>query len=105
MKEVKLVFESEDKESIPVLGGDPSNPSWEQYRSSWNDPEIADALKDCIVENGLMGWCGDQIQNANMLFQLPDGKNLGFSYRAWGDLMQAIVNKKEGYMKYYMEGF
>ena len=38
----------------------------------------------------------------NKSFVFSDKTALGFSWRAWGDLMSAIVGKNEGYMAYYM---
>ena len=36
------------------------------------------------------------------VFKFSDNKVWGFSWKGWGDFMQSIVDKREGYMKYYM---
>ena len=84
------------------LGGDDSNPSWEAYVSDYRE-EYHDhlrLLRKCIEENGLVGVTGQYADN--MYFKFSDGEVWGFTWRAWGDLMQSIVDKREGYMAYYM---
>lgn len=96
----RLVFNSEDYEGI--MGGDSTSPMWSEYLRYWKvkyRPHIR-LLRKFIIENGLIGTTGED-QN-HWTFKFSDGVHLGFSWRAWGDLMQAIVNKKEGYMAYYM---
>lgn len=98
-------YDEKDKDNcISLMGGDTSNPSWEEYLNRYKDeykPHFV-LIKNAIEENGWVGMTGEEMQNENIQFQFSDGKAIGFSWRAWGDLMQAIVNKKEGYMKYYM---
>lgn len=86
----------------PIFGGDSSNPSWEEYLAEYNDeykPHVL-LLRKCIEENGLIGETGQFADD--LAFKFSDGQIWGFTWRAWGDLMQAIVNKREGYMAYYM---
>ena len=87
---------------IPFMGGDSRNPSWDEYLADFKDeykPHVL-LLKKGIQENGMIGYTG---QDANeIVFKFSDGEMWGFTWRAWGDLMQAIVNKREGYMAYYM---
>lgn len=95
---------SEDKDGyIPIMGGDNSNPTWEEYMDQVADeykPHF-ELIKKGIEQLGWIGKTGEDISNY-YCFRFSDGNAWGFSWRAWGDLMQAIVNKKEGYMKYYM---
>ena len=86
----------------PMLGGDDSNPSWEEYLNDYKEefkPHIL-LLKKSIEENGLVGYTGQDADD--LYFKFSDGNVMGFSWRGWGDLMQAIVNKNEGYMAYYI---
>jgi poly-D-alanine transfer protein DltD len=85
------------------MGGDPTNPTWEEYRAEFKDeyqPYI-DAVRECIERNGWVGRSGSEMCNYGH-FRFNDGQTLTLTWRAWGDLMQAIVGKREGYMAYYM---
>ena len=86
-----------------MWGGDDSNPTWDEYVNGihahlW--PHIL-LLRKAIEEMGWIGRTGRDVSNY-YVFVFSDGTTWGFSWRAWGDLMQAIVNKQEGYMAYYM---
>lgn len=104
---LELLFNAETGEGyIPIMGGNDSNPTWEEFLDQFDDdykPHM-ELIKSAIqnVDNDLYGITGEQKQNMGVTFKFSDGQHWGFSWRAWGDLMQAIVNKKEGYMKYYM---
>ena len=86
-----------------IMGGMSSNPTWEEYIREISDefkPHF-EAIRKAIEYADLEGKCADEIAN-NVHFRCEDGIEFGFSWRAWGDLMQAIVGKQEGYMEYYM---
>ena len=92
----------DDDNYIPIIGGDSSNPSWQEYLDDYKDefkPHIL-LLREAIKENGMVGYTGQDADN--LYFKFSDGIVFGFSWRGWGDLMQAIVDKQEGYMAYYM---
>ena len=104
--ETKLVAEivcGESPEDCHVLmGGDPLNPTWEDYLAGFKEewqPRIQ-AIKETIIqENKFVSaayFCNDNY------FKLSDGTSIAFTWRAWGDLLQAIENKQEGYLKWYM---
>ncbi len=57
-------------------------------------------MKKTIQENGLLGYTGQDAEQYT--FKFSDGVVIGFTWRGWGDLMQAIVDKREGYIAYYM---
>lgn len=98
-----IIKDTEGAEDGQVfLGGDTSNPTWEEYLSKFEEGFIprAQLLRKCIEENGLVGRTAEE--TSDLWFKFSDGEIWGFSWRGWGDLMQAIVNKKEGYMAYYM---
>lgn len=86
-----------------LLGGDDRNPTWEEYLADYKEeyqPYIL-LIKKSIEENGMVGGTGSRYAN-DTIFKFSDGNIFTFSWRAWGDLMQAIVDKKEGYIAYYM---
>ena len=92
---------AEDKPNS-FLGGDSSNPTWDEYLEDYKDeykPHIL-LIKKSIEENHMIGYTGQDADD--VYFKFSDGHIWGFTWRAWGDLMQSIVNKKEGYMAYYM---
>lgn len=92
-----------DDHCIPIIGGNSANPSWEQYLSSFKEefrPHIL-LVRKAIEESRWVGETGESMAN-RYCFHFSDGVMFGFSWRAWGDLMQAIVDKNEGYIKYYM---
>lgn len=97
---VEIVNCSDETEGI--MGRDDSNPKWAEYVKEYKrkyQPHIR-LIRKIIIENGIIGTTG-QDQNS-WAFKFSDETNIGFTWRAWGDLMQAIVNKQEGYMTYYM---
>lgn len=98
-----IITQNEVEEYEVMSGGDSSNPSWEEYLSNYKDefkPHVI-LLKEAIEKIGWIGEKAESICNYTW-FVFSDGQKWGFTWRAWGDLMQAIVNKNEGYMTYYM---
>ena len=84
------------------MGGDQSNPSWDDYIASFTEdfsPYIR-SVRKYVRDNDMVGMTGQQ-QN-ELYFAFDDGTEITFTWRAWGDLMQAIVDESEGYMTYYM---
>ena len=77
-----------------LMGGDMSNPSWKKYREGYD----ARFHPSRSVHYKMTG--GDRAND--WYFEFSDGSQWGFSWRAWGDLMQAVENKNKGYMEYYM---
>lgn len=97
------IGEVDPQKTINMLGGDSSNPSWDEYLADYKDefqPHVI-LMKKCIEENNLVGETGGKMAN-DWCFKFSDGYVFTLSWRAWGDFMQAVVNKKEGYMAYYM---
>lgn len=85
-----------------VFGGDTSNPLWEEYYQEAEDeykPHIL-LIKEWVLQQDKIPT-GEDLNRKYFVFS--DGEVFSFSWRAWGDLAQAIVNKKEGYMRYYMD--
>jgi len=87
---------------IIIYGGDTNNPSWEEYYQDVEDeykPHML-LIKEWVLEQDKIPT-GEDLNEKYFVFS--DGVIFGFSWRGWGDLAQAIVNKKEGYMRYYMD--
>jgi len=87
-----------------LIGGMSNNPTWNEYLIIYKDKRKPhfELVKRAIKELGWIGITADYVAN-DTCFVFSDGTAIGFSWRAWGDLMQAIVGKREGYMKYYMK--
>ena len=86
-----------------IMGGDDSNPSWAEFLDQFKEeyqPHIS-LIKKAIEDNNLVGERAERCAN-NLTFLFSDKTHIAFTWRGWGDLMQAIVDKKEGYMAYYM---
>jgi hypothetical protein len=100
---VEILYNS-NKEAHIFIGGDDSNPSWEEYIDSFKNeykPHLR-LLKEALEKAGHIGITGQQQQELGITFMFSNGEHWSYTWRAWGDLMQAIVNKREGYMRYYM---
>jgi hypothetical protein len=84
-----------------IAGGDPGNPLWDEYYQDTIDeykPHMS-LIKEWVLEQDKIPT-GEDLNGEYFVFS--DGLAIGFTWRGWGDLAQAIANKKEGYMKYYM---
>lgn len=84
------------------FGGDSNNPTWREYLRDF-DPHVRpylSAARRYITKNNLIGETGAWADDKWFIFD--DGKTMGFTWRGWGDFMQAIVGLREGYMAYYM---
>ena len=103
-KGLELTVTTEHPENYqPIMGGDNSNHSWEDYLKNYKEeyqPHIL-LVREALEKLNWIGDTGEQHSN-DTCFVFSDGNSFGFSWRAWGDLMQAIVDKNEGYMQYYM---
>lgn len=110
MKEltVKMVVPTDEimegKTYQHILGGrDLENPpNWEGFLNYYkeNVHQYFEVLKQFVIDHGYVGSTGEQMDDH--VFEFSDGVVYGFSWRAWGDFMQAVVGKREGYMAYYM---
>lgn len=94
-----------DKNQIIIMGGDPRNPTYEEFLSEYKESmqERFKLIRKHLEENNMVGLTADKMEEIGDLFVFSDGVKLGFTWRGWGDFMQAIVGEREGYMKYYME--
>jgi hypothetical protein len=97
------------KTASTVFGGMPTNPTWDEYVADITqhrglvgvDREHLELVRVYILSHNLLGKVASEVANETG-FHFSDGVELHFSWRGWGDLMQAIVGKREGYMAYYM---
>lgn len=104
IKEMRIMHGPEETACHGVMGGDSSNPTWEEYLSGYKLKYRAyiRGLRRALEEGGMAGTLAGDYCN-DTWFKSKDGKfAISFSWRAWGDLMQAIAGKREGYMYYYM---
>ena len=102
-KFIKGDFDFDGEKCHTLMGGDTSNPSWNEYVDGFVEdfqPYIC-GIKECVEKEGIIGAVGGDYAN-DWHFSFEDGTKVAFSWRAWGDMMQSIVNKNEGYMRYYM---
>ena len=102
-KFVKGDFDYDNEKCHTLMGGDPTDPSWNEYVDGFVEdfqPYIR-GIKECVEKEGIVGAVGGDYAN-DWHFEFEDGIKVAFSWRAWGDMMQSIVNKNEGYMCYYM---
>jgi hypothetical protein len=95
---------TEDEKYVIIPGGqDLENPpDWTGYLEYFvaEAHPYLEVLKQYVIDEGLVGTKGEY-HNSNA-FLFSDGTTYGFTWRAWGDFMQAVVGKREGYMAYYM---
>lgn len=99
-----IITRGHDEKVEPNIfwGGDDTNPSWQEYVDQFMEkfkPHVH-LVRKAIEENGMLGYTGQDAQF--YYFEFSDGEIWGYTWRAWGDLMQAIMDKKEGYMTYYL---
>lgn len=97
------VTNNEPKGYTPYMGGDTSNPTWSEYLDGYYDsfkPHLI-LIRESIEKMGLVGEKASKCAD-DLYYVFSDGQKVAFSWRGWGDLMQAIVNKKEGYLEYYV---
>lgn len=86
-----------------IAGGIDPPPSWEEYLAQF-DMDVQEkilAIRECLREHDRVGTCAYQMANKTIFVFREDHTAISFTWRAWGDLMQAIVNQREGYMQYY----
>jgi hypothetical protein len=102
---LELTVTTHHPDDYQVISGGltPTPASWEEYADIFTKafrPKL-ELIKDAIVNIGWVGHTAERHAN-HWCFVFSDGSSYGFSWRAWGDMMSAIVGKAEGYMKYYM---
>ena len=84
-----------------VRGGSNLTPTWDEYLAKFQEdhrPHL-ELIRKGIEAKNWVGESGDPIAN-HWNFFFNDGEVMGFSLNAWGDLMQSIVGKREGFRKY-----
>lgn len=101
--EVVKKQEQDDEGYEVITGGLDSNPTWEEYRDTFaeDDRVRLDLVREALTLHGLLGRTADEVCN-DTAFKFSDGVTWGFTWRAWGDLQQAIEGERRGYMAFYM---
>jgi hypothetical protein len=87
---------------IIVSGGDSSNPIWGEYIETYPitiQPYVIE-IRKVVEQNNWYTKTGKDMNNT--VFEFIDGVTFAFSWRAWGDLIQAIGYQREGYLNHYM---
>lgn len=91
------------EDAVILMGGDSRNPTWDEYVADFVEdfqPKL-EAIREAVKASPWFRRTADRFCNEHY-FALDDGSSVAFTWRAWGDLMQAIVGEREGYMAYYM---
>ena len=70
---VKILFHSKDDCEV-FLGGDNSNPSWEEYLNKYKGKyrKHFELIKEAIRENALIGITGETQQDMGITFKISD---------------------------------
>ena len=100
---VKVVQATRDAAQVVVSGGRQDAPTLDEYINELSEewkPRIK-VLAEFIKNSKYYKMKAEVFCDDNH-FRFSDGREIAFTWRAWGDLMQAIVGKREGYMAYYM---
>lgn len=103
---VKVVQDNKDPNQIIVSGGRSDNPTLQEYISELTDEWKIKIklLAEFIKDSEYYKMKADQFCNENH-FRFSDGREIAFTWRGWGDFMQAIVGEREGYMTYYTTSY
>lgn len=86
---------------VIISGYNPSNPTWNDYVEQ-TEPEYRPhilLIKESIKANKLLGKTASKCAN-NIAFEFSDGTKIQFTWRAWADLMQSIIDLRQGYEIY-----
>ena len=94
--------EIDDETNFSLWGGFEPAPSWDEYVAEFGDslaPQL-EAARTWLMARGepypsASEWCNDHF------LRFSDGITISFTWRAWGDFVQAVVGKREGYVTYY----
>jgi hypothetical protein len=103
---LQIVFDEADEageNATVVMGGLNISLLWPEYLDRVIAADLrphVELIRQAVEEIGWIGKTGGEICNYHQ-FKFSDGVEIGFTWRAWGDFMQAIVGKREGYMAYY----
>ncbi len=94
--------EIDDERHVRLWGGLDPPPNWVEYLADFEAdyrPTIEAARRWLEAREGAIPMAGDWCNDNYLRFS--DGTTLTFTWRAWGDFAQAVVDKREGYMAYY----
>jgi hypothetical protein len=85
-----------------ISGVNKFHPSWEEYLDLMPTDLLIHLhlIKKAILDIGWVGKPASEVTD-KWNFYFSDGRILNFTNRAWGEMMSALVNKREGYEEYY----
>lgn len=90
-----------DEAFYPLGGFDPA-PDWEEYLAQY-DGQLHPYLEVAkIWALSLREWPGASDFAAENFLEFSDGVGMVFSWRSFGDFLQAVAGKREGYLEYYI---
>lgn len=100
--ELTVTSESHDCASV-IYGGYEHGHTWDEYLANFRTSKRIhfNMIRKAIEELDWVGMTGEEMAN-DVEFVFSDGVIIAFTWRAWGDLMAAIVGKGENYLSYYM---
>jgi|SRR5690554_2559666 len=99
--ELTVTSEAHDNTSV-IYGGYEGGYTWDEYLDTFKSkfkPHF-ELIRKAIEKLDWVGKTAGEMAN-DVEFVFSDGVIIAFTWRAWGDLMAAIVDKGENYMKYY----
>jgi len=84
------------------LGGFEPSPNWAEYVLQYDEdlwPYLEAARQWAL---GLEAWPGASDFAGENYLAFSDGGSIVFSWRAFGDFLQAVAGRREGYLEYYL---
>ncbi len=90
-----------DKAFYPLGGFDPP-PDWDEYVAEYHEnlrPYLETARQWLLAKDE---WPGASDFAACEFLLFSDGIGMVFSWRAFGDFLQAVAGRREGYLEYYL---
>lgn len=97
---LELTVTSDFQDEVDVIMGGLDKPSWDDYLMVYKEEKEHMKLIRIALEK--LNWIGNtaKMRADDTRFIFSDGVKMQFTWRAWGDLMQATINQNEGYQKY-----
>mgnify|MGYP003419624009 FL=1 len=101
-------------EAISLIGGWTGTPvSWREYRKALprKHRKVFDKFRKVVLNDPTLfkkGAMNVNYERGNLSFEVSVRRflkkkmvRLSFTFRAWGDLMSAVADEREGYLAYY----
>ena len=88
--------------SLFAHGGFDPAPDWDEFLAQYPNEYFPYLIKAKEWVKGQDPWIGGSEFAACNYLYFSDGVSLMFSWRAWGDFLQAVAGRREGYLEYYL---